>query len=227
MYTINSDSSRCVENGVTVEIIGAFSTEQAARLAHLTKRQVEYWVRSDVYSPSLATGRPRQPFGRIYSFRDVVALRTLALLRRDVSLQQLRTLGRWLRQNYETPWASLEFAVDDGQVFFRDPDHGIWISAKPLGQTVMPYRIETIAAEMESRLAKLRQRDPEDVGNIVRHRYIAHNQYVVAGTRIPAEIIWDYHVAGYSTDDILREYAELTRADVEAAIAFESERLAG
>jgi uncharacterized protein (DUF433 family) len=215
------------KNGGAVEVIGAFSTEHAARLAHLTKRQVEYWHRSDVYSPSLATGLLRQPFGRIYSFRDVVALRTLALLRRDVSLQQLRKLGQWLRQNYDTPWASLEFAVDAGQVFFRDPDHGVWISAKPLGQAVMSYRIETIAAEMETRLAKLRQRPTADFGRIVRHRYVAQNQYVVAGTRIPTEIIWDYHVAGYSTDDILREYTELTSADVEAAIVFESERLAG
>jgi uncharacterized protein (DUF433 family) len=210
-----------------VEIIGAFSTQDVARLAHLTKRQVEYWDRSGVYSPSLAIGRPRQPIGRIYSFRDVVALRTLAILRRDVSLQQLRTLGNWLTTNYETPWAALEFAVDKRQVLFRAPGTGVWVSSKPLGQTVMSYRIEPIAAEMESRLEELKHRRADDFGRIDRHRYVAQNQYVVAGTRIPTEIIWDFHTAGYSIDEILYEYSELTPVDIKAAIAFESDRLAG
>jgi DNA-binding transcriptional MerR regulator len=89
--------------GVDMETIGAFSSQHAARLAHLTKRQIEYWDRSGVYSPSLATGRSRQPFGRIYSFRDIVALRTLAILRKDVLLQQLRALGSWLTANHDTP----------------------------------------------------------------------------------------------------------------------------
>ena len=40
--------------------------------------------------PEFANGSRRQAYSRVYSFRDVVALRTLAQLRRHIPLQELR-----------------------------------------------------------------------------------------------------------------------------------------
>jgi uncharacterized protein (DUF433 family) len=51
-----------------------------------------------------------------------------------------------------------------------------------------------------------------------------HNAWVVAGTRIPTEAIWNFHAAGYDAEAIIREYPRLTPDDVRAAIDFESRR---
>jgi uncharacterized protein (DUF433 family) len=42
---------------------------------------------------------------------------------------------------------------------------------------------------------------------------------VIAGTRIPINAVKDFHAAGYSTDQIIKEYPDLTAEDVEAALA--------
>jgi uncharacterized protein (DUF433 family) len=79
---------------------------------------------------------------------------------------------------------------------------------------------------MRSAADRLRERQRDQIGRIVRNRYVVHNAWVVAGTRIPTTGIWNYHVAGYSATDIIREYPRLTKADVRAAIAFEKRRQA-
>jgi uncharacterized protein (DUF433 family) len=68
---------------------------------------------------------------------------------------------------------------------------------------------------------KLRERAPERVGKIERNRYVAHNAFVVAGTRISTAAIKRFHEAGYNTAQIIREYPDLTPEDIAAALAHE------
>ena len=218
--------SGAMGTGQTMEPIGAFTSSTAARLARLTKRQVEYWDRTGVYSPTLAKGHGRQLYGRIYSFKDVIALRTLAMLRKHVSLQELRKVGDFLAERYDSPWNSLEFAVESGRVFFRDRDTDLWVSSRPFGQSAMPFRVAKIAADVERRFARMKERGKRQRGKLARHRYVANNQWVIAGTRIPTDVIWEFHSFGYSDERILSEYPDLTLDDVRAAIDFESSRLA-
>lgn len=77
--------------------IVAFTADQVCQLTELTKRQLGYWDRTAFFPPHYADGNRRRPFSRIYDFRDVVGLRTLALLRNkhNVPLQQLRKAGAW------------------------------------------------------------------------------------------------------------------------------------
>ena len=79
---------------------------------------------------------------------------------------------------------------------------------------------------MREAAKQLRKRRKEDIGKIKRHRYVAHNADVLAGTRIPTAAVWDFHVAGYSADAIIEQYPTLTAADVEAAIEHETRRRA-
>lgn len=50
---------------------------------------------------------------------------------------------------------------------------------------------------------------------------------VVKGTRISVEFILGLLQSGLSLNEIIREYPHLTRADLEAALAFSKQRLAG
>lgn len=176
--------------------------------------------------PSLASEIRRSPFSRIYSFRDLVGLRTLGELRDrcGFSLQRLRPVGEWLSRHFDVPWSSLRFYVDGEHIAFRDPSSGTLVSTEPPGQAAIPFILEAVAQQTAIEAHKLAQRRPDEIGRITRHRYVLSNTPVFAGTRIPTAAVWDFHRAGYDADSIIREYPRLTKRDVEQAIRFEKER---
>jgi uncharacterized protein (DUF433 family) len=206
--------------------LAAFTADNVCRLTGLSARQVGYWAKTEFFAPTLLDDYQRRAFSRIYSFRDVVGLRTIAILRNEygVPLQELRRVGEWLKSKHDTPWSSLKFALRGRKVVFFEPGSGIAVEPRGAGQEVMPIALEPIAAEMRNAAARLRERRDEQLGQLNRNRYVVHNAWVVAGTRIPTSAIWNYHEAGYSTEDIIKEYPRLTAEDVAAAIAFEAPR---
>jgi DNA-binding transcriptional MerR regulator len=199
----------------------AFTGLQVQRLTDLSPRVLRYWEETGVFKASYVDERPRRPYRRIYTFRDLVSLRTLALLRKRVPLDELRRLGEYLSAHYEAPWAELRFGVAGRRIVFPDPVTGEWVVARPRGQTVIPIMIEEIARTTAAETATLRDRRPEQIGKLARHRHVAHNSWVIDGTRIPTSAVWHFHEAGYDTNGIIREYPDLTAADVEAALAHE------
>jgi len=76
-------------------VIAAFSEDQVEKLTGITKSQLRYWDKTGFYSPSFADGNRRLAFSRIYSFKDIVALRVLGALRNqhNLSLQYLRDVS--------------------------------------------------------------------------------------------------------------------------------------
>lgn len=201
----------------------ALSTEQACRLTGLSNRRLRYWSATEFFSPSVVNVAGRA-FGRIYSFRDIVGLRTIAELRRRVSLQELRQVGEWLQHQHETPWASLRFYVDaKKKVHFREPDSGK-VTRAGAGQAVLEVALEEIVADVQQRVRTMSARGDDQVGRIERKRNIAHNAPVLAGTRIPTAAIWNFHEAGFTTEQILREYPRLTVEDIRSALTYERGR---
>ncbi|MDI3339450.1 MAG: DUF433 domain-containing protein [Sphaerobacter sp.] len=196
-------------------------------MSGLSARRIRYWAETGFFQPSYRD-RAGRAYGRIYSFRDVVGLRTLALLRNEhrVSLQSLREVGKWLSDHYEAPWAELRFFVAGREVYFHDPRTGTHRSGRRPEQAVIAIDLRQVAAATEAEAERLRARTTEEIGRIVQHRYLSHNAPVIAGTRIRTEAIWHFHEAGYDTCAILREYPRLTERDVIAAIDFERRRRA-
>lgn len=205
----------------------AFTGRQVERLTGLSSRVLRYWEQTGVYAASYIDERPRVPYRRIYNFRDLVSLRTLALLRKKyrVQLDDLRQAGEFLRATYPDrpdPWAELSFGVVGRRVVFRDPDTGLWLRPVQSAQAVIPISVDLIAREAERDAAKLTERPCESIGVVVRHRHVLGNAWRLAGTRIPTSAIWNFHEDGADTSAILRAYPDLTEADVKAAIAHES-----
>jgi uncharacterized protein (DUF433 family) len=207
-----------------MNVVGAFTTNDVSRLTGLSKRQVVYWDTTGVYSPSIARGGARQPHGRIYSFRDVVALRALALIRGNVSLQQIRRTGAWLCEHYASPWSRLRFYLWGDRIVYSDPETGEFVSTAPPWQRVIPFDLVEIAVDMTNRFKELQRRKHSAIGQVERHRYVVRNDYVLAGTRIPTQTIWEFHRATFDIAAIQREYPELTQEDIRAAIEFEQQR---
>lgn len=206
--------------------IAAFTGQQVAGLTGLSQRMLRYWEQTGVYAASYVDSRPRVPFRRIYSFRDVVSLRTLAMLRKrhGVKLDDLRRTGAFLRDTYADradPWAELRFGVLGNRVVFRDPETGDWLTATPPGQAILPIDVEEVARATEREAARFSERDPADYGRVVRHRYVLGNARRIAGTRIPTSAIWHFHEDGSDVGAIMQAYPDLTERDIVAAIEHE------
>lgn len=208
---------------MTIEsVIRAFSAEHVARLTGLSKRQLSYWDDTGFFSPVYAFENRRSPYSRVYSFRDVVGLRVVSVLRKQhkIPLQYLRAAAKELSQYTKAPWSELTLYVFGKEVLFREPETGQMRGALSKQYVNLPLR--TIIEDMTERSNKLRERTAEQFGNVVRHRFIAHNAWVIAGTRIPVAAICRFAEAGYSVDAIIREYPSLTQEDVKAAIKHEA-----
>ena len=80
---------------MTAAVHQVFSDEHVSRLTGLSKWQLRSWDRLGFFSPRFAYEDRFAPYSRIYSFKDVVGLRTIAVLMKDhhVSLQELQRVA--------------------------------------------------------------------------------------------------------------------------------------
>jgi DNA-binding transcriptional MerR regulator len=204
-----------------IEVVRAFSANHVVRLTGLSQSQLRYWDETRFFRPRYASENRRSPFSRVYSFQDVVGLRTLGILRKqfNIPLQQLRKVAREWSQYRDQPWSELVLYVSGNEVYFREPE-----SERLRGVLSRQYthlRLQRIIHDVAREAEKLKRRTEDQLGRIERNRYIVHNAWVVAGTRIPTKAIWRFHLAGYSPKSIIREYPPLTERDIAAAIKHE------
>jgi len=203
-----------------ISVIRAFDGEQVVRLTGLTQSQLRYWDDTGFFSPDYGSAR-KTPIGRIYSFRNVVGLRTLSILRGKykIPLQRLRKVAVELHRHRNSPWSELTLYVEGKAVHFKEPSTGKVRDALSGQYTALPMK--TIAEDVATAANNLRNRTEEQIGRIARHRFIVHNAWAVAGTRIPVATIQRFHKAGYSSGAIIREFPILTEQDVKAALKYE------
>lgn len=200
-------------------IIQAYSADHVVRLTGLSKSQLRYWDKTGFFAPSFAAGNRRSPFSGLYSFRDVVGLRTLSILRNKhrISLQHLRDVAKELEHHMANPWSTITLYVRGKSVHFQEPDTQR-VREALTGQYVADIPLEKIANDVATEAGKLKQRSEKQIGQIARNRYTQHNAWVIAGTRIPVKAIWRFHEAGYSAEEIRQEYPSLMIADIKKAI---------
>lgn len=76
-----------------------FTAQQASRLTNCTHHQLRYWDRVDLVKPSIQETGGRPGVRRLYSFRDLVALRVVrSLIDNGLSLQRIRRAWDYLRR---------------------------------------------------------------------------------------------------------------------------------
>jgi len=209
-------------------VLLAFTLEHASRATGIPEHRIRYWDNTNVLNPSLVDDDRGGAFSRIYSFRDLVGLRTIGELRDHfgLSLQALRTVAQRLQAHTKTPWSELRFYVRGRQLFFRDPESSLFLSALQPQQVALVETLDLarVAIDTERRARRLVERMPSDIGQLDQDRYVARNRTVIAGTRIPTTAIWEFSEAGYDEAAILKEYPRLTPADIAAALSHERMR---
>jgi len=130
----------------------SFTAEQACRLTNCTHHQLRYWDRVGLVKPSIQRSGGRPGVRRLYSFRDLVALRVVrSLLDNGMSLQRVRRAWDYLRREGQMDNHLSEVKlVTDGQTIFRvSSDEGEILDALREGQLSFFVAIDQIAREVE------------------------------------------------------------------------------
>jgi len=212
--------------GIGANVIAAFSEDHTSRLTGVTISQLRHWDRSHFYRPSYAEENRRMPFSRIYSFKDIVSLRVLNVLRNQysVSLQHLREVSEKLSRYAEDRWTGTKLWVLNRKVIWQEPGTSMpqeIVSA----QYLVPMNLAEVVADTSERVSQLNERGNFQ-GVIEKSRFVSHNVPVLAGTRIPVAAIKRFSEAGYSVAQIIEEYPDLTAKDVEAALTYRPHKAA-
>jgi len=203
-------------------VIAAFSEASVERLTGLTAAQLRYWDKTGFFAPAYADEERRAPFSRIYSFKDVVGLRTLGLLRRqhNVSLQHLRQVAEKLSHLKDDLWARTTLYVLDQRVIVHEPGSGRLREAVS-GQYLLGIPLKKIVSDTKRDAEKLLRRPDAKIGKVEKSRRVLRNAPVIAGTRVPTAAIRRYKEAGFTVEQIIAEYPDLTPSDVQAALNYE------
>lgn len=132
-----------------------FTATQISRLTGLGYDTVDHWAKTGLCPPSIqdAHGPGSE---RRYSFRDLVALKAAAELRRaGVSAQALRKVIDHLRaRGYEQPLAEVYLVSDGRDVFERHGDELVSVLRRP-GQSAFTWILDLgrVVEELRAALA--------------------------------------------------------------------------
>ena len=133
--------------------VEGFTSHQACRLTGCTPRQLRYWDHVGLVTPSIQStgGRPGVP--RLYSFRDLVALRVVkSLLDGGMSLQRVRRSWAFLnkRAGLDKHLSEVQLVTDGQSIFKICRRDGEVMDALKEGQMAFFVAIDDIATGVDS-----------------------------------------------------------------------------
>ena len=136
-----------------------FTSHQATRLTGCTPRQLRYWDQIGLVIPSVQQtgGRPGVP--RLYSFRDLVALRVVkSLLDNGMSLQRVRRSWDYLnrRAALDKHLSEVKLITDGVSIFKVARRNGEIIDALTDGQLAFFVAIDEIATGVEVKVGQFK-----------------------------------------------------------------------
>ncbi len=194
----------------------AYPQDIAAALSGTSLRQLSYWRSTKLLVPELSRGSKVR-----YSFRDVVALRTVAFLREEVSLQKVRRAAANLRDlGKREHLSSYKLVADGDSIVLVSGEDFIDLVRHP-GQHVLAQMSDVLAPFVNTAgvgvpdFTRPRERLEVDAG-------VLSGYPVVAGTRVPFDL-----VAGLVNDGVPPERISDYYPDVDAEAARQAVDYAG
>ena len=133
---------------------GGFKGATAARAAGITYRQLDYWARTGLVTPTVrgAAGSGSQ---RLYGFRDILVLKLVKrLLDTGISLQQIRTAVAQLHEAgvYDLSQTTL---MSDGVSVYLCTSNDEVIDLVSQGQGVFGIAVGKVLREVETSLVDM------------------------------------------------------------------------
>jgi DNA-binding transcriptional MerR regulator len=131
---------------------------QACKIVGITYRQLDYWTRTSLVTPSLqeATGSGSQ---RLYSFNDLLQLKVIkSLTDAGASLQKVRQAIDWVRANLvEDNWSQVTIVADGSRVYALSSEEEV-IDLLRSGQGVLGavVAVDKVRDQLNGTLRELR-----------------------------------------------------------------------
>jgi len=190
-----------------------YGASAVLQLIGISYRQLDHWARTGLVRSSVrqASGRGSR---RVYSFRDLVALRVVGQLREaGVSVQTIRKAVAYLKRHTEQPLSTLNLVGQGKKVFALTDDPSTLIEAGESGQVVLSISVASVERHLKEGVTRISA--PTDVSVRVR------------GKAYRAVFTPDLEVGGYTVEvpglpgcitegDDLVEAKRMTREAIEA-----------
>lgn len=197
---------------------GVYDTQRAAALSGVPVTTLHYWVRTDLYLPSISPA----PRTRLWSWADLLALRALDWFRKgDTSRAKARiveirqALGEIEHSGYSREDLShiLAISADDGKLYLQLP--GKTVRANPGRQIALEQTLDLVAPYKNGPDLL----HPRPLLRIVPGKL--HGEPHIVDTRIPSLTIGTLGKAGYTIEQIGLMYPDASVAALQEAIDFE------
>jgi DNA-binding transcriptional MerR regulator len=128
-------------------VVEGFTVPQAVKLTGCTAHQLRYWDQVGLLRPTVQRSEGRQGKARLYSFRDLVALKVIrSLLDGGMSLQQVRRAYGFLRTRagLERHLSDVKLITDGRSIFEVCHSDGEILDALKKGQMAFCVAIDEI-----------------------------------------------------------------------------------
>lgn len=196
----------------------SFPVEVTSVLTGASPSQLAYWRRTSLLTPEVE----RRP-AALYSFRDLIALRTFVRLREATSLQSIRrALSELDRMDLTEHPAHYQLVSHGNSIVLVEDDRQVDLVAQP-GQEVLA-NLANIFAPFTNRQGRV----VVDFRRPRRHLEVREHRMggwpTIGGTRIPYETIAELAADGsVDPDDVRHYYPTVNAAAVEDAVSFAQE----
>ena len=131
-----------------------FTAEQASRFTKCTPHQLRYWDRTGLVKPSVQSTGGRPGVRRLYSFRDLVALRVIrSLLEEGLSLQRVRAAIQYLRKKValEQHLSEVKLVTDGQSIYTILESEGQLVDALKEGQMAFFLALDEAMGKLDAR----------------------------------------------------------------------------
>ncbi len=127
----------------------AFTTDQTSRLTGCTPSQLRYWDNVRLVQPSIQQTGRRPGVRRLYSFRDLVILRSIRSLKDNgMSLQRIRRAWGYFRRNGMDP-EDVKLVTDGVSIFSIAEDDDQLLDTLREGQLAFFTALDEITRNVE------------------------------------------------------------------------------
>ncbi len=144
-----------------------YRAPKVCKLVGITYRQLDYWARTDLLTPSIQTahGSGSQ---RLYSFTDIVQLKVIkSLLDAGMSLKKIRQAMEILAEQLasEAPLTDVTLLSDGSTIYAaHSPNEVVDIFQR--GQGVFGIAVGPVQRELEGQLHDLFPEDEEEAAEV-------------------------------------------------------------
>ena len=136
----------------------SFSGSQAAQIAGITYRQLDYWARTNLIRPSLSDAKGSGS-RRSYEYRDLLELKVIKqLLDAGIKLESVREVFNYLRSHVDTEIAAAHIVISGKAVVLCQGDQLVDVVRNGQGVlNVLP--LANIKSDVDTMIVSLADRN--------------------------------------------------------------------